>query len=244
MKWPFSPLHVPEYSTRGYKADILDYRFMASGDTFNDGETFLFRRRGDVSRMSPLEVIAFIVSVAGVWLTTARSLWNYPFSLLSVALYGLIFFQVKLYADMALQGIFALTLLYGLAEWLRGRSASGEVVVTRIRLTEFLASLLLGAALALGLGHTLETHTDASLPWADSVLLAGSLIGSIWAARRRLENWWVWIIVDVLYVGLYLLKHLYLTAVLYAAFVILAVLGLRRWRAAFEGQPIPGAGRS
>jgi nicotinamide mononucleotide transporter len=186
--------------------------------------------------MSPLEVTAFIVSVLGVWLTTARSLWNYPFSLLSVALYGLIFFQVKLYADMALQGIFALTLLYGLYEWLRGRSASGEIVVARIRGTEILISLIVGAALALALGYALETHTDASLPWADSLLLAGSLIGSVWAARRRLESWWVWIIVDVLYVGLYLRKELYLTSILYAAFVVLAVLGLRRWRVALERQ--------
>jgi len=186
--------------------------------------------------MSPLEVTAFIVSVLGVWLTTARSLWNYPFSLLSVALYGLIFFQVKLYADMALQEIFALTLLYGLYEWLRGRSASGEIVVTRIRGTEILISLIVGAALALALGYALETHTDASLPWADSLLLAGSLIGSVWAARRRLESWWVWIIVDVLYVGLYLRKELYLTSILYAAFVVLAGLGLRRWRVALERQ--------
>jgi len=186
--------------------------------------------------MSPLEVIAFIVSVLGVWLTTGRSLWNYPFSLLSVALYGLIFFQVRLYADMALQGIFALTLLYGLSQWLRGRGPTGEVEVTRTYAVEFWVSLLLGAATALGLGYGLETHTDAALPWADSVLLAGSLIGSVWAARRRLESWWVWIIVDVLYVGLYSLKHLYLTAALYAAFVVLAVLGLKRWRAAFERQ--------
>ena len=190
--------------------------------------------------MSPLEVAAFIVSVLGVWLTTARSLWNYPFSLLSVALYGLIFFQVKLYADMALQGIFALTLLYGLSEWLRGRGPSGEVEVTRIQATELVLSLILGAAVAVALGFALQTHTDASLPWADSLLLAGSLIGSVWAARRRLESWWVWIIVDVLYVGVYLRKELYLTSVLYAAFVVLAVLGLRRWRVAFDRQGLQG----
>jgi nicotinamide mononucleotide transporter len=143
---------------------------------------------------------------------------------------------VKLYADMALQGIFALTLLYGLSEWLRGRGPSGEVEVTRVRGAEVAISLTLGAAAAIGLGYGLETHTDASLPWADSLLLAGSLIGSVWAARRRLESWWVWIIVDVLYVGVYLLKQLYLTSVLYAAFVVLAVIGLRRWSSAFDRQ--------
>jgi nicotinamide mononucleotide transporter len=73
----------------------------------------------------------------------------------------------------------------------------------------------------------------------DSALLAGSLVGSVWAARRNLESWWVWIIVDVLYVGVYVFKHLYLTAVLYAVFVVLAVLGLRRWQTAFVRQVVP-----
>ncbi|MGA2777835.1 MAG: nicotinamide riboside transporter PnuC [Steroidobacteraceae bacterium] len=186
--------------------------------------------------MSLLEFVAFIVSVLGVWLTTARSLWNFPFSLLSVALYGVIFYQVKLYADMGLQGIFAATLLYGLWQWLRGRSASGEVLVTRVRRAELLVSIVAGCAAAAVLGYLLDEHTDASLPWIDSLLLAGSLVASVWAARRNLENWWIWIVVDVLYVGVYLIKHLYLTAVLYAAFVVLAILGLRRWRSAAAEQ--------
>ncbi len=141
--------------------------------------------------MSSLELIAFIVSVLGVWLTTARSLWNFPFSLLSVALYGVIFYQVKLYADMGLQGIFAATLLYGLWQWLHGRSTSGEVLVTRVGPTEILISIVIGVAAAGALGFLLHEHTDASLPWIDSLLLSGSLVASIWAARRNIENWWV-----------------------------------------------------
>jgi nicotinamide mononucleotide transporter len=186
--------------------------------------------------MSPLEMVAFIVSVLGVWLTTARSLWNYPFSLLSVVLYGVIFYQVKLYADMGLQAIFAATLLYGLWQWRSHRASGGKVLVTRVRPIEVVASIVFGIAGAVALGFLLYSHTDASLPWVDSALLAGSLVGSIWAARRNLESWWVWIIVDVVYVGVYVLKHLYLTAVLYAAFVVLAVFGLRRWQAALVVQ--------
>jgi nicotinamide mononucleotide transporter len=186
--------------------------------------------------MSLLEVIAFTVSVLGVWLTTARSLWNYPFSLLSVVLYGVIFYQVRLYADMGLQAIFAGTLFYGLWQWRRGRSADGGVLVTRVRKLEILASIVAGIGVAFALGFLLYSHTDASLPWVDSALLAGSLVGSVWAARRNLESWWIWIIVDVLYVAVYVFKHLYLTAVLYAAFVVLAVLGLRRWQTALLRQ--------
>ncbi len=194
--------------------------------------------------MSPLEIVAFIVSVLGVWLTTRRSLWNFPFSLLSVLLYAVIFYQVKLYADMALQGVFAATLLYGLWQWLRGRKADGEIRVARIGVRELLISALAGAATAAVLGFGLYSRTDASLPWMDSLLFAGSLVASVWAARRRVANWTLWIVVDLLYVVVYLLKHLYLTALLYGLFVLLAGVGLREWRAALRRTgPADSAGR-
>lgn len=189
-----------------------------------------------LSVMSPLEMVAFVISVLAVWLTTARSLWNFPFSLLSVALYGVIFFQVRLYADMGLQGFFAAAYLYGLWQWLRGRGAGGEVLVTRISRREALISALVGLMTAAALGFLLNEHTDASLPWLDSLLFAASLVATVWAARRNIENWWVWIVVDFLYVGVYVFKQLYLTAVLYAVFIFLAVLGLRRWQTALGRQ--------
>jgi nicotinamide mononucleotide transporter len=186
--------------------------------------------------MSLLEVIAFVVSILGVWMTTTRSLWNYPFSLISVALYSVLFYQAKLYADMGLQGIFAGTLLYGLWQWAHGRSARGDVLITRLQRKEALISIVAGSIAAGILGSLLDVHTDASLPWIDSLLFAASLVASVWAARRNIESWWMWIIVDVFYVGMYCFKHLYLMAVLYAIFVALAVLGLRRWQSAFERQ--------
>jgi nicotinamide mononucleotide transporter len=135
--------------------------------------------------MSLLEAIAFIVSILGVWLTTTRSLWNYPFSLLSVALYGALFYKAQLYADMGLQGIFASTMLYGLWQWTRGRSATGDVLITRLRTYEALISLVAGVAAAGTLGFLLDAHTDASLPWVDSLLFSASLVATAWAAQRR-----------------------------------------------------------
>jgi nicotinamide mononucleotide transporter len=193
--------------------------------------------------MTPLEDAAFVVSVVGVWLTTARSLWNYPFSLLSVALYAVFFYRLKLYADMGLQVIFAGTLVYGLWQWLNGRSVTGELLVARIGGVEMRLGLGLGLVLGASLGFVLHTYTDASLPWADSLLFAASLVASVWAARRYVESWWAWVIIDVLYVGLYVAKQAYPTAVLYAGFVGLAVVGLRRWQLALASQqrapPVP-----
>ena len=186
--------------------------------------------------MSLLEVIAFVVSIIGVWLTTTRSLWNYPFSSLSVALYGALFYRTKLYADTGLQAIFAGTLIYGWWQWAHGRSASGNILITRLSSREILISVVAGSVATGILGFLLDAHTDASLPWVDSMLSAASLVASVWAARRNIESWWLWILVDVFYVAMYLYKNLYLVAVLYAIFVVLAVLGLRRWHSAFERQ--------
>ena len=183
-----------------------------------------------------------IVSVAAVWLTTRRSLWNYPFSLASVALYAHIFYVVKLYADMSLQVFFAVALLYGLHEWRNFRAGDGTVRVSHVRRHEVLAGGLAGAAGAGALGWFTSTHTDAALPWFDATLTAASLVGTWWAARRRIESWWLWIAVDVVYVGVYLVKGLALTAVLYAAFVVLAVVGLVGWRRAYTAQAYPGDG--
>ncbi len=178
-----------------------------------------------------------IVSVLGVWLTARRSLWNFPWSLTSVALYALLFWRVKLYADMLLQGCFALILLYGWRCWLLGRNAgSGRLLIVRLRTRD--ALLAAGAVVLIGapLGALLAAHTDAALPWLDSALLAASLVANFGAARRILEHWWLWIAVDLIYIGVYLYKSLWLTALLYALFVVLAAYGLRTWRSALRLQ--------
>jgi nicotinamide mononucleotide transporter len=186
--------------------------------------------------MPLLESIAFVVSILGVWLTTKRSLWNYPFSLLSVTLYAAIFYNAKLYADIGLQGIFAGALLYGMWQWTHGRSETGDILIRRIRMYEVLICLVAGVVVTGSLGFLLAAHTDASLPWVDSLLFSASFIATVLAARRNIESWWMWIVVDTFYVGLYDFKHLYLLAVLYAIFVALATLGLRRWQLALARQ--------
>jgi nicotinamide mononucleotide transporter len=133
--------------------------------------------------MSRLEVIAFVVSILGVWLTTTRSLWNYRFSLISVALYGVLFNQAKLYADTGLQAIFAGNLIYGWWQWAHGRSASGNILITYLSSREIFISLAAGSVATGILGLLLHAHTEASLPWVDSMLSASSLVASVWAAR-------------------------------------------------------------
>jgi nicotinamide mononucleotide transporter len=122
--------------------------------------------------------------------------------------------------------------------------AEGSVRVAMPGATVLLRDVAVGVLASLLLGFWMMKHTDASLPWLDASLTGFSLVGTWWGARKYIANWWLWIVVDVVYVGESLLKHLILTAVLYAVFVLLAMLGLRDWRRALERQATANAGES
>lgn len=181
--------------------------------------------------MSALELMAVAVSVLGIWLTARRIMLCWPVNLLACALYFKLFLDVKLYADMALQALFGLAIAYGWAAWWRGgRADDGAVAVAPLSRAGLLGGLGAGAAGALAIGWFTSHFTDAALPWMDATLSAFSLVAQVWAGRRHAENWLLWIVVDVVYVGMFAFKALWLTAGLYAALVVLAVVGWRAWR--------------
>jgi nicotinamide mononucleotide transporter len=180
--------------------------------------------------MSDLEIIAVLLNILGVWLTARRIRWCWPVSVLAVLLYAWIFYQAKLYSDTLLQGIFALLQGYGWWRWSQGNLADGKVRLARLPLREGLLGLLSGALGAVLLGALMYGFTDAAVPWLDALLTAFSLVASVWAARKYVVSLWLWIVLDCLYVGLFLFKDLRLTAALYAGFVFLAVYGLRAWQ--------------
>jgi nicotinamide mononucleotide transporter len=180
--------------------------------------------------MTLFELIAVIVTLAAVFLTTRQIIWCWPLGLVSVTMYAVIFFQVKLYADMGLQGFYFALSLYGWWAWLHGGEGHDELVVSLATWRMRIGSLVFGTAFALLLGLALESLTDASLPYMDSFLTSFSLVAQLMATRKLLENWIVWIAVDVVYVGMFIYKGLNLTAGLYAAFLVLAAVGLVKWR--------------
>ena len=180
--------------------------------------------------MTPLEIVAVIVSAVGIWLTTRRSLLSWPIIIVSCILYGELFRESALYSDMLLQAVFAVCAVYGWWHWLRGVRAEGSVTVLSLSWRGWAGGLAAGTAGSLLLGWFMAHYTNASLPWLDSALTAFSLVGQWWQARKYLANWTLWIAVDVIYIGEYVYKHLNLTAGLYGFFVILAIVGLRDWR--------------
>lgn len=184
------------------------------------------------------ELVAATVSAVDVWLATRRSMISWPVTILASALYGEQFRESRLYSDMLLQGIFVLFAIYGWWHWQRGLKTEGSVRVESPRTQELLRDAALGVGASALLGYWMMRHTDAALPWLDAALTGFSLVGTWWAARKYLANWWLWIVVDVIYIGEYLFKHLILTAGLYAVFVLLAMLGLRDWRRALRQQQV------
>jgi nicotinamide mononucleotide transporter len=182
------------------------------------------------------ELLAAAVSAVDVWLATKRSMISWPITILASLLYGEQFRESRLYSDMLLQGIFVVFAIYGWWHWYRGLKAEGSVRVVTPGIAVLLRDSILGVIASLLLGYWMMKNTDASLPWLDAALTGFSLVGTWWGAQKYIANWWLWIVVDLIYIGEYVYKGLNLTAGLYALFVLLAMLGLRDWRRALAQQ--------
>lgn len=180
--------------------------------------------------MDPLELTAVAFGVLSVWLSTRQHIASWPTALVNTALYLVIFQRAQLYANSGLQGVYFILSCYGWYQWKFGGAEHTGVVVTRT--SRRLAAILLGITVSTSalLWFVLSRYTDAALPWLDSATTATSLVAQWMMTRKLLENWLVWIAVDVVYIGMYASQGLRLTAGLYAAFLVLATLGFFSWR--------------
>ena len=178
---------------------------------------------------SALEVIAAAFGVISVYLSTRQNIWSWPTAIVNVALYTVVFFQGRLYGQMGLQPIYLALSVYGWYQWLHGGEQHTELRVSRAspRLLGALAALNLVLWLVLA---AVLRQTDAALPWLDALLTTTSLVAQWMMTRKILQNWLIWIAVDVVYVPMFVSQGLYATAVLYAAFLVLAVMGYVEWR--------------
>lgn len=183
--------------------------------------------------MSIIEVVAVVFGLVCVWLTVRENIWCWPTGLVMVALYIVIFLRAKLYSDMGLQVVYVFMQIYGWYNWLHGGKDKGELKVTRMTRVGIILWSIVGICGTAGLGFVMDTYTDASLAYWDAATTVLSLIAQWLMAKKLLESWVVWIIVDVLCVGVYTVKGLYLTTGLYAIFLGLATAGLLTWRKSY-----------
>ncbi|PJJ54786.1 nicotinamide riboside transporter PnuC [Hymenobacter chitinivorans] len=181
---------------------------------------------------SPLEWVAVITGFACVWLAARESLWNFPVAIFSCALFAVVYFRSQLYSDSILQGFFILMSVYGWYEWLYGGTRNTALLVTRTRPREWAVVIVGVTVFTLGFGYYLQHYTDAALPHWDSFTTAASLGAQYLLTRKRLENWLIWLVVDLIYVPILWYKQLYPTSGLYAVYLILAAYGYVEWRRA------------
>jgi nicotinamide mononucleotide transporter len=180
--------------------------------------------------VSLFEAAAAVVGIASVFWSTRQNVLAWPASLLNNGMYGVFFFEQKLYALMALQGFFGAIAVYGWYEWLFGGEAKSELKVSRTR--PALGGLLVALAVAASAGLILLLRqTRDAAPLVDGALTAASLIAQWMMARKLVECWPVWIGVNLVSVPFFFHEADYPTAVQYTVFLFLAVSGWRQWKA-------------
>ena len=189
--------------------------------------------------MSMFEIVAVVISFLGIWLTAKRWMLCWPINLAACGLYFKLFLDVRLYADMVLQALFAVGIFYGWIAWARSKDEAGAIPVQPLPPLRAVGGLYVGAIGAAAIGWFTSHYTNAALPWVDSTLTSFSLVAQYWAARRHRANWILWILLDAVYVGMFVFKGLMLTGGLYAAMIVLAVLGYIRWTTAEIGRDDP-----
>ncbi len=176
-----------------------------------------------------------------VWANIRQKIWGWPLAIASALMYLIVFYRARLYADMALQVFFIATSLYGWYYWLFGGKQRNALPVTRTPARYWAWLAALQVCLTMLAGFLLTRYTDADLPYADATTTTASLLASWLMARKYLENWLVWIGVDVLGTGIYLYKGLWLTSLLFALLTLMAARGYRQWQEARREQKIQAA---
>ena len=200
--------------------------------------------------MSAFEIIGTVLGVIGVGLMIRQNVWGWPVGLVQVSVYAWVFFEAKLYSDALLQVFFFAIQAYGWAHWLLGKGGgarregkrTGTLPVTRLRARGICGWCAVGLLATAVWGEFMRRSTDAALPHWDAFILVFSLIAQWLQARKRLECWAGWMLVNVVAVGVYWAKDLRLTAALYVIFFAMAVAGDRAWRRSWREEALRSAG--
>ena len=176
-----------------------------------------------------LEAVSFVTGALCVWLVVRENVWNFPIGLLNVATFSIVFFQSRLFADAGLQVVYFVLGVVGWRLWLRGGNNHTRLSLSRIGITESAWLTVFVVVSTMCLWQTLH-HLGGSASFWDALTTSLSLASQWMLNRKQLENWLGWIVVDTIYVPLYLSKGLYLTAILYAIFLCMAIIGWKQWQ--------------
>lgn len=177
-----------------------------------------------------LEWSGLITGVAGVWLTSRKNPFCFPIGLVNVFISLFLFYNQNLYADALQQVVYIILLAAGWYNWTIRKVDEPSVCITRLSSKERSMVIAITSIVALTLGYLLDTQTDASYPWLDSFASALAFSAQYLVARKKIENWMLWIPVNVIYIGIYIQKDMELYALLFTVYLALAVNGFVVWR--------------
>jgi nicotinamide mononucleotide transporter len=181
--------------------------------------------------MSSVEVVGFVLALAMVVCNIQKWHWGWPLAIASSVLYFFVFKDSLLYGEAGLQLVFAGLGVWGWWQWLRqGGDGQPALVVQRLTAWGWCWVLAISAAAWPALAWVLQRFTDTDVAWWDALPTALSLVGQVLLGRKYLENWWIWLVVNLISVALFAHKALWLTSVLYALFAVMSVWGWRTWR--------------
>ena len=195
-----------------------------------------------LQQQSWLELTGVVTGLLCVYLAAINNIWNWPFAIISTSIYIFIFAKAALYADMGQNAYLLLINIYGWYYWSRQPANAAKVPVARITKRQIATLLSIAAIATPSLGLLLVKlapllhYQPAAFPYLDSFCTVLSLTAQVFMARKVLENWLIWIFVDVIYVGIYLSKGLQPTAFMFGVYAILALKGYLDWRKDYHRQ--------
>ncbi len=179
-----------------------------------------------------IELLGTIAGLIYIFLSIKQNILLWPVGIVNVSLYIYVFFVSKFYADMALQFFYLFISIFGWYNWAHGRQEDENAGLPVVKLTGKLGLILLVVSLTImgGIAFILVNYTDSDIPYWDAFTTAFSITATWMLARKFIEHWIIWIVVDLVSAGLYIYKGLYPTTILFLVFTILAFVGYFEWR--------------
>ena len=178
-----------------------------------------------------IEIVGVVFSVIYLLFSIRQNILLWPTGMISAILYMVVFFQAKFYADMGLNVYYFFISIYGWIVWQKGKGDNGrQSIIIRIQWKQGLILAGLTALAFIGIGLILDRYTDSPIPYWDALTTAMSFTATWMLARKILEHWIIWIIVDAISMGLYLYRGLYPTMILFAIYTTMAVIGYLEWK--------------
>lgn len=186
--------------------------------------------------LAPLEVIAVIAAVAYLLLAIRQNIWCWLCAGISTAIYVYLFFDAKLYMESVLNLFYFGMAVYGWTVWYLGRSGDGELPVSVWKREVHALAVASIVTVSLLSGYLLKTYSDAAYPYVDSMTTFGAIWATFLVARKVLENWWYWLVIDAASVAIYWSRDLELTALLFVVYVVMIPFGMMAWRRSWKEQ--------